>query len=98
MEDEIRRLRATLARRESGRGRRFAPELRQSRCWTRRCWCCPGSREPTPKPHGRSIFSSPWFWGATTIVVLGVAAGGYYEFTTRDPIRGTLGPGVISAP
>jgi|SRR5665213_2834302 len=28
MEDEIRRLRAALARRESGRGRRFAPELR----------------------------------------------------------------------
>jgi len=53
---------------------------------------------PPPKPHGRSIFSSPWFWSATSIVVLGVAAGGYYEFTTRDPVRGTLGPGVISAP
>jgi hypothetical protein len=58
----------------------------------------PNQPPPEPKPHGRSIFSSPWFWGATTIVVLGVAAGGYYEFTTRDPIRGTLGPGVISAP
>lgn len=29
MEDEVRKLRATLARRESGRGRRFAPELRR---------------------------------------------------------------------
>jgi hypothetical protein len=29
METEIRRLRATLARREGGRGRRFAPELRR---------------------------------------------------------------------
>ena len=29
METEIRRLRATLARRQSGRGRRFAPELRR---------------------------------------------------------------------
>jgi|SRR6516165_8843976 hypothetical protein len=29
MEDEIRKLRARLARRESGRGRRFAPELRR---------------------------------------------------------------------
>jgi len=29
MENEIRRLRATLARREGGRGRRFAPELRR---------------------------------------------------------------------
>lgn len=29
MENEIRRLRAMLARREGGRGRRFAPELRR---------------------------------------------------------------------
>jgi hypothetical protein len=29
MESEIQRLRATLARREGGRGRRFAPELRR---------------------------------------------------------------------
>lgn len=29
METEIRRLRAVLARREGGRGRRFAPELRR---------------------------------------------------------------------
>ncbi len=29
MENEIRKLRATLARREGGRGRRFAPELRR---------------------------------------------------------------------
>jgi hypothetical protein len=29
MESEIRNLRATLARREGGRGRRFAPELRR---------------------------------------------------------------------
>lgn len=29
MENEVRKLRATLARRESGRGRRFAPELRR---------------------------------------------------------------------
>ena len=29
METEIRRLRAALARREGGRGRRFAPELRR---------------------------------------------------------------------
>ena len=29
MENEVRRLRAGLARRESGRGRRFAPELRR---------------------------------------------------------------------
>jgi hypothetical protein len=29
MESEIRKLRAALARRESGRGRRFAPELRR---------------------------------------------------------------------
>jgi hypothetical protein len=29
METEIRRLRATLARREGGRGKRFAPELRR---------------------------------------------------------------------
>lgn len=58
----------------------------------------PKQPPPEPKPHGHSIFRSPWFWGATTIVVLGAAAGGYYEFTTRDPIRGTLGPGVISAP
>ena len=29
MESEIRRLRAMLARREGGRGRRFAPELRR---------------------------------------------------------------------
>jgi hypothetical protein len=29
MEREIRRLRAPLARRESGRGRRFSPELRR---------------------------------------------------------------------
>ena len=29
MESEIRKLRASLARRESGRGRRFAPELRR---------------------------------------------------------------------
>ena len=29
METEIRKLRATLARREGGRGRRFAPELRR---------------------------------------------------------------------
>jgi hypothetical protein len=29
METEIRRLRATLARREGGRGRRFAPEVRR---------------------------------------------------------------------
>jgi hypothetical protein len=29
MQNEVRRLRATLARRESGRGRRFAPELRR---------------------------------------------------------------------
>ena len=29
MENEIQKLRATLARRESGRGRRFSPELRR---------------------------------------------------------------------
>jgi hypothetical protein len=29
MENEVRRLRVALARRESGRGRRFAPELRR---------------------------------------------------------------------
>jgi hypothetical protein len=29
METEVRKLRATLARREGGRGRRFAPELRR---------------------------------------------------------------------
>jgi hypothetical protein len=29
MESEVRKLRATLARREGGRGRRFAPELRR---------------------------------------------------------------------
>ncbi len=32
MESEIRKLRAALARRESGRGRRFAPELRRQIC------------------------------------------------------------------
>jgi hypothetical protein len=29
MENEVRKLRATLARREGGRGRRFAPRLRR---------------------------------------------------------------------
>ena len=56
---------------------------------------------PPPKPpaeHGSSVFASPWFWGITAVVVAGATVGGYYEFTTHDPIRGTLGPGVVTAP
>jgi hypothetical protein len=46
METEIRRLRATLARREGGRGRRFAPELR---------------RQITAVGHGLRAEGRSWF-------------------------------------
>lgn len=49
-------------------------------------------------PEDKSILRSPWFWGITSVVVLGAAAGGYYMFSSEDPMRGSLGPGVLTVP
>jgi hypothetical protein len=53
---------------------------------------------PPAHPH-TSVLRSGWFWGVTAAVV--VAAGAtYYVLAppTRDPTKGTLGPGVVSVP
>ena len=58
---------------------------------------------PPPRPTTRShhsVFASPWFWGATSAVVLGIAAGSYYHFVyeVTTPTRGTLGEGIYHVP
>jgi len=70
--------------------------------------------EPRPEPPPRLTFEQPaapqrehssfvrsrWFWGVTAAVVLIGAGATYYYLTppTRDPTRGTLGPGVLPVP
>ncbi|HMG24581.1 MAG TPA: hypothetical protein VK607_24765 [Kofleriaceae bacterium] len=51
-----------------------------------------------PAPERTSILRSGWFWGATAAVVVATGAGIYYFSSSRDPTRGTLGPGVITVP
>jgi hypothetical protein len=52
---------------------------------------------PTPVPREKSILSSGWFWGITSVVVVGAAGAGYYflYYSQTDPTRGTLGRGVL---
>jgi len=54
---------------------------------------------PPPRERG-GLLRSPWFWGITAAVVAGAAGATYYYFTAppRDPMRGTLGPGILPVP
>jgi hypothetical protein len=56
---------------------------------------------PVPtSPSRHSIWTSPWFLSAATIVVLGAAGAGFYHFVyeSGDPTHGTLGRGVYTVP
>ena len=55
---------------------------------------------PAPQREHPSFWRSGWFWGITAAVVLAGAGASYYYLSapTRDPSRGTLGPGVLPVP
>jgi hypothetical protein len=57
-------------------------------------------RQTPPSPERGGLLRSRWFWGITAAVVLGAAGASYYYLSapTRDPMRGTLGPGVLPVP
>jgi hypothetical protein len=57
-------------------------------------------RQPPPSPERGGMLRSRWFWGITAAVVLGAAGATYYYLSvpTQDPMRGTLGPGVLPVP
>jgi hypothetical protein len=50
----------------------------------------------TAAPAQKSILHSGWFWGIAAIVVVGAAGTGYYYLNvpSREPTRGTFGPGL----
>jgi hypothetical protein len=57
-------------------------------------------RQQQPPPERGGLLRSGWFWGITAAVALGAAGATYYYLSapTRDPMRGTLGPGVLPVP
>ena len=51
---------------------------------------------PRAKPEGGSIFSSPIFWIATGVVLIGGGTAAYFAFRPQDPpTRATLAPVIL---